>query len=206
MSGRRPAFDPSRLDDDLDQLLPPPSTAMSAAAPTAPLRRPAANGADLTPEPPEGKVGRAPADRPARGSGGRPNRSQGEPADAPSVSAVRIPKALYDAVVGELLAGRVERPSYAQIVAWTCEDHPDDVLAELDRAVEFAERVPRGRKLATEVVPLAVRFRPEERRALEDLVERSASAGAVTRTAAVTAALRVAVKHGLSTAPDDVRA
>ena len=190
---RRPAFDPSRLDDELDQLLPPPS---AAAESTPDPQTPLATGAGTDTTTLERRSDSTPAVRPSRGSGGRPRRGQAAAAETPAVSAVRIPKPLYDAVVGELLAGLVERPSYAQIVAWTCEDHADEVLAELERAVSLSDRAPRGRKLATEVVPLALRFRPDERRVLDDLMARSGAAGRMTRTAAVVAALRVAVKHG----------
>jgi hypothetical protein len=115
------------------------------------------------------------------------------------VVVVRIPKPLYDAVVIDLLVGAVERPSYAQIVAWTCEDRPHDVVEELRRAGARTDRTPRGRKLATEVVALTLRFQPAERAALDELVARAGGgeAGKITRTAAVAAALRVAVKNGL---------
>jgi hypothetical protein len=41
------------------------------------------------------------------------------------------PGPLFEAVVRDLLGPLVERPSYAQIVAWTCQDHPGEVHAEL---------------------------------------------------------------------------
>lgn len=196
---RRPAFDPSRLDDDLDQLLPPPTAAADDThAGTAPAGPRDDRDTAATAEPAVAESDRQPPARPARGSGGRPRRDQDEVDEPPAVSAVRIPKPLYDAVVSDLLAGMIERPSYAQIVAWTCEDHPADVLAELEHATSLTARAPRGRKLATEVVPLALRFRPDERRVLDELVARGSAAGRITRTAAVTAALRVAVKYGLA--------
>ena len=198
---RRPAFDPARLDDDLDQLLPPPPRAVSTASAATPSavdtdQDQLETGEPQALEPTEGEADSAVHARPNRGSGGRPRRGQADTDETTVVSAVRIPKPLYDALVQNLLGGMVERPSYAQIVAWTCEDHPDDVLAEINHAVSLAARAPRGRKLATEGVPLALRFRRDERSALDDLVAR-AKAGPTTRTAAVTAALRVAVKHGL---------
>jgi hypothetical protein len=114
------------------------------------------------------------------------------------VAAVRIPKPLYDAVVHELLAPLLERPSYAQIVAWTCEDHPDEVRAELERSTQSTRRAPRGRRLATDAVPLTLRFTPHELTALQSLMQSLESAGdRITRTAGVIAALRVAVKHGI---------
>lgn len=205
---RRPAFDPSRLDDELDQLLPPP-TAASPDLDALPHR-----AADLSRQRPdmtdydtvtkagpksgaEERVGTT-EQRPGRGSGGRPRRGEVDTDQPPAVAAVRIPKPLYDAVVQDLLAGMVERPSYAQIVAWTCEDHPDEVLAEIEHAALTAARTPRGRKLATEGVPLALRLRADERLALDDLIARASAQGRPTRTAAVTAVLRVAVKQGIS--------
>jgi hypothetical protein len=205
---RRPAFDPARLADDLDQLLPPPSPSSGEAPdpapsstrtspPTAPGEDTAViAGASRSHDARPGSPRRA-----ARGGGGRQReRTGGAEDDSPAVSAVRIPKPLYDAVVHDLLAGTVERPSYAQIVAWTCEDHPDDVLAELADFAARPARAPRGRKLATDGVPLTLRFHSGERRSLDQITARADSESArITRTAVVIAALRVAVKHGLPT-------
>jgi hypothetical protein len=110
-----------------------------------------------------------------------------------------VPKPLYDAVVHELLGPLLERPSYAQIVGWTCEDHPGEVRAELERSTQNARRAPRGRRLATEAVPLTLRFAPPELAALDNIMQvvEKAHEHRITRTAAVIAALRVAVKHGI---------
>ena len=54
---------------------------------------------------------------------------------ATTVVAVRVPRALYESVVRDLLGALVEKPSYAQIIAWTCQDHPDEVRVELQRQV-----------------------------------------------------------------------
>lgn len=210
---RKAAFDPARLDDDdLDQLLPPPTTTTTDSAPQIQRPKESRPGANQAP----GYGHEAPAERShatptrttvktesARGKGGRPSQPSAAAEEITekanlTVAAARIPKPLYDAIVFELLAGIIERPSYAQIVAWTCEDHPDDVLTELQRANATAQRTPRGRRLATEVVPCTLRFRPPERRVLDALVDRGSSVGSdVTRTAGIIAALRVAVKHGL---------
>jgi hypothetical protein len=180
---RRGAFDPSRLDAELDELLAPP-----VATPPAP-------GTEL-PAPEE----HAAEDRSApRGDGGRPR--QGQPAaSGAAIVAVRVPKPLYDAVVHNLLGPLLERPSYAQIVGWTCEDHPGEVRAELERSTQNARRAPRGRRLATEAVPLTLRFSSNELAALENIMQgvEETHDHRITRTAAVIAALRVAVKHGLS--------
>jgi hypothetical protein len=124
-----------------------------------------------------------------------------------TVVAVRIPKALYDAVVHDLLGGLVERPSYAQIIAWTCEDHAEEVIAELRYATTTTSaRSPRGRKLASDSVPLTLRFQQlTERASLDDVIRRARGEGAkITRTAGVVAALRVAVKQGIPAAAPQV--
>jgi hypothetical protein len=123
-----------------------------------------------------------------------------------TVVAVRIPKALYDAVVHDLLGGLVERPSYAQIIAWTCEDHAEEVVAELTYATTTSARSPRGRKLASDSVPLTLRFQQlTERASLDDVIRRAGGEGAkITRTAGVVAALRVAVKQGIPAAAPQV--
>lgn len=123
-----------------------------------------------------------------------------------TVVAVRIPKALYDAVVLDLLGGLVERPSYAQIIAWTCEDHAEEVIAELTYATTTSGRAPRGRKLASDSVPLTLRFQQlTEQASLDDVIRRARGEGAkITRTAGVVAALRVAVKQGIPTPAQQV--
>ena len=65
---------------------------------------------------------------------------------------------LYEAVVRDLPGPLVERPSYAQIVAWTCQDHPGEVHAELQRKVATEARAPRARRIAADSVPLTPRF------------------------------------------------
>jgi hypothetical protein len=141
--------------------------------------------------------------RAARGTGGRPTGTRdGDNNAGPTIAAVRIPKPLYDAVVHDLLGGLVERPSYAQIVAWTCEDHAEEVIAELTHAATTAARAPRGRKLASDGVPLTLRFQqPAERAFLDDVIRCAGGVAAkITRTAGVIGALRVAVKHGIPAA------
>ena len=196
MSTRRSAFDPARLDDELAELLPPPAFAAAAS---------------------KGDTGRAAADRAREDKTSPPTRS-GVPAtkrpvnprtdltmvvpgtDGPTtVVAVRIPRALYESVVRDLLGALVEKPSYAQIIAWTCQDHPDEVRAELQRQVAADGRAPRGRRIASDSVPLTPRFQPAELAVLDAVAAEVADGpGKVTRTAAVIAALRVAVSQGIS--------
>lgn len=106
---------------------------------------------------------------------------------------VRIPAALSEAL-NQLMVGLLEQPSYTQIVTWTCQDHPQDVVAELTRESDRA-RVPARRKAVTPTVPMNLKFRDEQLAALLQLIP--GGPDAVTRTAAVTAAVRVAVKHGI---------
>lgn len=117
---------------------------------------------------------------------------------------MRIPRLLYEKVINELLADGVERPSYAQVVGWTCEDHPEAVLAQLMWASRTAARVPRGRRKAAESVALTLRFQPQELAHLEQVIRQaSGSRGTqVTKTAAVIAALSVAVKSGTKSATE----
>ena len=201
MSTRRaPAFDPSRLDKDLDELLPPPEV---APTPLPQTQSPVESPNSLAPNGYESTTSSAlPSGRAARGRGGRrPAATASEPdVSEDSVTlAVRIPRPLYEAVVHELLAGGVERPSYAQIVGWTCEDHPEAVLAELMRESETAARVPRGRRMAADSVALTLRFQPVELAPLNRAIMQATDSrqAPVTKTAAVTAALRVAVKAGI---------
>ena len=49
--------------------------------------------------------------------------------------AVRVARALYEAVVRDLLEPLVERLPYVQIVAWIYQDHPGEVQTELQRQV-----------------------------------------------------------------------
>jgi hypothetical protein len=107
------------------------------------------------------------------------------------VVAVRIPRDLYDEVGRQLSDAGRAHPSYAQLVAWTCEDKPDAVVTLLEQLTRPAARRPRGRRPAGDSVPLTLRFRPDELAALDAVARSASSAVGVTRTAAVTASLRV---------------
>lgn len=212
---RRQVFDPNRLGD-IDELLPPPPAAAEPLAQSAPAE-PAAELDALVVAPParsapasestrttESSAG-APAPRQARGQGGRPTTRRGPErisADEEASGtrrvpvAVRIPPTLYSAVNKDLLSGP-ERPSYGQLVIWTCEDYPDDVV----RAVQEARpkpgaRRPRGHTLASEGVQITLRLTLEERAYLDQIAEQALpapNAKAVTRTEVAAAALRLAL-------------
>ena len=106
---------------------------------------------------------------------------------------VRTPAPLSEAL-NQLLVGQLELPSYTQIVTWTCQDHPQDVIAELTRESD-QQRIPARRRAVTPTVPVNLKFRGEQLAALLDLIP--GGPDAVTRTAAVIASFRVAVKHGI---------
>lgn len=179
MTSRAAAFDPARLDD-LDALLPPPALA-KPPRPTS-----AATDAESTS-----------SARATRGPGGRPSASKSALLSGLRSVAVRVPRPLYEKLVRDVLGSCIERPSYAQIVSWTCEDHPDEVAAELTDQKAATSRVPRGRKLAADAVAITLRFLPSELQRLDDVIDQAAADDErPTRTAAVAAALRVAVAAG----------
>jgi hypothetical protein len=203
MSRRRPAFDPTRLDD-LDELLPAlePASAIPSTTPgTAALESTPANDqaseeqAAITPAPHTSKAVSTP--RRARGQGGRPHCTTA-PATVESARvpvAVRIPRPLYEDINIQLLAGP-ERPSYGQLVVWTCEDHPNQVAAEVRNArPQPGSRRPRGRRLAADTVQVTLRLTVEERSLLDDIANtlRATHPGLITRTEVATAALRCAL-------------
>ena len=138
MSTRRSAFDPARLDDELAELLPPPAFAAPASKVA---ERPSADRSweDGTSRPSRSDATARPVS-PRTGPAKVVATTDGET----TVVAVRIPRALYESVVRDLLGALVEKPSYAQIVAWTCQDHPDEVRVELQRHVTADGRAPRS--------------------------------------------------------------
>jgi len=210
-SRRRPAFDPSRLDD-IDDLLPP-----TPPIPSPPLARDSdplvtlgvdeESAVSAASELPGGGVG-PPEDetsggRVNRGQGGRSARAVGSgsvevPGPSPRVQVpVRVSHALYQQVNNELLAG-AERPSYGQLVLWACEDQPDDVAARVRRArPEAGSRRPRGRRLAVDTVQVTLRMTAAERDRIDEIADRvrETHPGIVTRTEIAAAALRSALSQ-----------
>ena len=92
------------------------------------------------------------------------------------------------------LSGR-ERPSYAQLISWTCLDHPDEVIAQI-RASLAPDRTPRGRRLATPVNTITVRFRQDELAVFDEVLAGATTHGtSVTRTAGIIAALQVTLAN-----------
>jgi CBS-domain-containing membrane protein len=75
-------------------------------------------------------------------------------------------------------------------------------LTDLQRQVATEARAPRGRRIAADSVPLTPRFLAAELALVDAIINDVADTSTkVTRTAAVVAALRVAVKQGI--APTD---
>lgn len=185
---RRPAFDPSALDE-LDGLLPPPVAAASGPAAAATGSAAAASSPPAREEknPRTARIA-APREMPDKSGGGVGSST----ADALRTVAVRIPRELYEALNVEVLGTMREKPSYAQLITWTIEDHRADALSEIEDQVLRHRRAPRGRKMATDAVAMAPRFRPDELAVLEGLIE---EAGGVSRTDAVIATFRVALRQ-----------
>jgi hypothetical protein len=148
---RRPAFDPTGLDESLGTIPPVPAS-QSRTGSLAHSRNDA----------------------------------------APVVVAVRVPRSLYTEVIRRLSDAAEAHPSYAQLVAWTCDDRADEVVTRLLEALRPSGRTPRGRRPASDSVPLTLRFRADELAALGRVIRQGQTAGLrVTRTAAVAAALYV---------------
>ncbi len=199
MSSRRAAaFDPSRLDD-LDEFLQAPTAEEPAVPSPTATADPGVSSTVLPAKASRTSDGVAKtAPRPPRERGAHATAAIADARRASVTVAVRIPRQLYEVLVRDLLAGNAERPSYGQVVGWTCEDHPEAVLEELARESEVTSRKPRGRRFASDSVALTLRFQPDELEHLDRIITRTATAtGKTTRTAAVTAALRAAVKEGL---------
>lgn len=225
---RRPVFDPSALDNLDDTLAPPeppPSSDEpdSGSAPASDHSGDVVAGPSPSPEPVAGapvpaRPGPAPPASSERGAGtGRPRSaaagsrtSSSSTRQPPSVrgrvaTAVRLPADLYQQVHNVLLSGP-ERPSYGQLVMWAVEDHPGEVAAQVEAArPDPSQRVPRGRKLAQDRVPVALQLLAAERDTLDEvadsLTERLEAHPKVTRTDVATAALRVALRARPSPSP-----
>ena len=203
---RTAVFDPEALDDDLDDLLPPPTPATSdrppvtsPAADTTPANTDNPATAQVQPTPPAATQEARPAAerRSPRGSGGRPPAREAQANElAPNalvMVAARIPSGLWQQVVDTLLSGP-ERPSYAQLITWTCQDHPEAIVDRLRST--GSDRAPRGRRVATPVNTIAVRFRTDELATFDGILAEAAGSGPTpTRTAGAIAAFEVALKH-----------
>lgn len=130
----------------------------------------------------------------------RRTRSAGRPAvavDKVAQVGVRLPRDLYEQVQ-TLLSTRTTRPSWGQLVAWACEDHPEDVLAKAWDSLERSRRTPRGQRLAEEGTLVTLRLMPPELEIFDALLDRARARGAVTKKALAIAALRVSARTELA--------
>lgn len=162
-----------------------------AAEPTTGSRRPAATGHGSDGEPGEGQ--QAPA-RP-RGAGGRPAGVRKQPEGIIKVPA-RVPAELYDKAL-PLVTG-IGRPSWGQLVAWTCQDNGAEVLAELlEPDQPSASRRPRGQnRQGTAGLQVTARLNADEFTAFDQVMQQASRKveSPVTRTKVVIAALTVATR------------
>lgn len=131
-----------------------------------------------------------------RGAGGKAPA----PARPGGITAVpaRVPGGLYEAAL-PLVRG-VGRPSWGQLVAWTCQDHPDQVRAAVQRLIADApgSRRPRGQnRPGAAGVQVTARVSADELQVMESVrraCEERADGGPPTRTVVLIAALTVAVE------------
>lgn len=213
MTTKKGAFDPQRLDDELDELLPPvPLKLVPAPAPTpvrAPLKtepvaaKPVASVGPAAQELGEQEAAQRPAAKPTRAkpiaAGGRQTKAAGNnTTPAPFtvvVAAARLPQDLYEALTA-FLSASPERPSYAQLISWTCQDQPAAVVDDLALSAASLARVPRGRVKAAPFALVTPRFLPDEIGAVDAVQQRAAAQldQPITRTQVICSAIRVAIR------------
>lgn len=130
-----------------------------------------------------------------------------------TIVGVTVPIALYEQLTSTLEQVPNDRtPSYAQIVSWTCADHPDQVaeaalayaqgagrITPATAADTPARRRPRGRPpKAGASTKLTLRFHGEELEPVHDIERRPVPPGVrMTRTAVAAGALQVALSSDL---------
>ncbi len=208
MTTKKGAFDPTRLDDELDELLPPvplklvpPPAALSVEAEPAVPRpvlkvQPVEEDQRGVPTPPTiAKATRAPKTKAPPSEQTKTVGGEIQAGSSVVVAAARLPQDLYEDLAAFLNAG-TDRPSYAQLISWTCQDRPAAVIENLTRSAEALVRVPRGRAKAAPFALVTPRFLPDEIVAV-DVVQQRASTEMgqpVTRTQVICAAIRVAIR------------
>lgn len=209
---KKGAFDPSRLEDDLDDLLPPVPLKLVPASSAAPSDTPGepqpealqslapAEPAPIAPrddQPPPRTTAKATRVSKSKAPVVRQVPVAGDTADAASVvvAAARLPQDLYDDLTA-FLSRAPERPSYAQLISWTCQDRPAAVVKDLLLSAAPLARVPRGRAKASPFALVTPRFLPDEI-GFVDGVQQLASeqlGRSVNRTQVICAAIRVAIQ------------
>lgn len=214
MTTKKGAFDPKRLDDELDELLPPaplklvptraatPEAETVKAESTVPRAVPAAEPVEVDQRAsrtthPVAKAVRTPKPK-ALPPSERAKTTSSALVDAGSsivVAAARLPQDLYEALA-VFLNAETERPSYAQLISWTCQDRPTAVVEELALSAAALTRVPRGRAKAAPFALVTPRFLPDEIGAVDAVQQRACTEidHPVTRTQVICAAIRVAIR------------
>jgi len=208
---RANAFDLDRVDrDDVEVTTPAPPLGdlLPKVAPqVVPTTKSPQANPPAKPEPATEVATPRPAGERPRGSGGRPSAT-----DSPSritATAARIPVELYDRA--EVLVKGRGRPSWGQLIAWTCQTCSDEVVAEVLALLRTVEgvMVPRGQnKRGVGATQITARFTAPEHSAFEHTraqAQRAAQGSPdlpneVTATAVVSAALAVAARHGEASA------
>lgn len=191
---RAPAQGPSLHRSPGQSPTGPPAAAPPAAAPSQLRRVPDLPG----PAKDEGSS-LTPVDEP-RGVGGRPSLTKAGTSRI-TTTAARVPIEIYDNAE-DLVKGR-GKPSWGQLIAWTCTTRQQDVINEVLTLTQPAPGlVPRGQnKRGTASTQITARFTPDEHatfthtrelaRAAADAAEHPIE-GPVTATLVVIAALQVA--------------
>jgi len=186
--------DPTTLLPKVGQLPPPPPLA-PASAPAEPAAPPATSKETSDPATDRGSGGeRAKSSRP-RGVGGRPTAGQ-EPADGITKVPARVPAELYAAA--QPLVKGVGKPSWGQLIAWTCQDHKDAVVTAVLELARTAGRRPRGQnQQGTPGLQVTARLDQTELPAVDEVLKLAAQKAdrKVTRTMVVIASLTVATQR-----------
>lgn len=208
-AARKPAFDLGRdvqadapaeaspppllpkLDDDLPPLGPAPGakSAVSRGTPEPAPRQ----------ERDEPTAGETPKAARPRGTGGRAPAAE-QPEDGITKVPARVPADIYAAA--QPLVKGVGKPSWGQLVAWTCQDHKDEVVDTILEQAKEADRRPRGQnQQGTAGLQVTARLLDKtELPALEEVSKAAAQRAdrKVTRTMVLIAALTVATRHASS--------
>lgn len=210
MTTKKGAFDPTRLDDELDELLPPvplklvpPPAAASAveAEPSVPrpvlkVQKVEGDQRGVSAPPVVAKAARAPKTKAPPSEQTKTVDVEIEAGSSVVVAAARLPQELYENLAAFLNAG-TDRPSYAQLISWTCQDRPTAVIEDLTRSAAALVRVPRGRAKAAPFALVTPRFLPDEIVAVYAVQQRASTemGQPATRTQVICAAIRVAIRH-----------
>lgn len=180
----------------------PPLPSAPASVPASPAA-PAQEQELPTEQPQSGEQGRG-ATKP-RGAGGRPAGSRTKDATAaetkpeakPTVTItripVRVPGELYELAL-PLVKG-IAKPSWGQLVSWTCADHRADVVTRIVANARNEARRPRGQGVVgTAGNQVTARLYPEELAPIDAVMKEAKGKvdHKVTRTMVVLGALEVA--------------